>query len=131
MKKTSPRNDRPPALEWMVAALGFVLVLAALGFLLHDAVEGDSSPPHLRVEAGTPVSKGENHLVPFTLHNEGGRNAANVLVEGTLISGGATETSSAAIGYAPAKSKAEGGLIFTRDPALGELRLRAVGFEEP
>lgn len=117
--------------EWIAAAAGLTLLLGALGFLIHDALQ-DGGPPDIAVVAESiqPVTSG--FLVQIRAINHGGATAGRVLIEGTLLESSARiESSQATIGYLPLRSERRAGLFFTRDPRRFDLRLRATGYEVP
>jgi uncharacterized protein (TIGR02588 family) len=121
-----------PVTEWIVAALGFMLVAGTIGYLVWLATSRDESPPDVRVVADGVVALQDGWLVQFRAANAGGQAAAEVLIEGELAGpDGPIETSEATIDYLPPRSEREGGLIFSRDPRQHEMRLRAKGYVDP
>ncbi len=132
-KNEKTQRQEIPALEWLAAITGFILVAATIGYLIFSAVTQEDSPPKLVIE-NYDISKIESgYLVKFTLSNNGENNAAEVSVEGE-VSGGEneTETSAVTIDYAPAHSKREGALLFTKEPKKDEnFKIRAVGYKKP
>jgi uncharacterized protein (TIGR02588 family) len=121
-----------PVAEWIVAALGAVLVAGTIGYLVWLAASRDETPPDVHVVADGVVALRDGWLVKFRAANVGGQAAAEVLVEGELAGeGGPLETSEATIDYLPPGSEREGGLFFGRDPRRHELRLRAKGYVNP
>lgn len=125
--------DAIPVWSWLAAAVGMVLVLASTGFLLYEALAGDSSPPEFVIEETDPVvPSGTGHLVRFRVVNRGGSPAAGLMVEGTLEEGATTvETSSLTIDYVPSHSARQGGLFFSEDPRKFDLKIRALGYMQP
>lgn len=124
--------QRPPALEWVVAALGALLVSGAIAYLLFYALARDGAPPDVRLVAERVVELPESWLVQFRAFNEGGEAAARLEIEGTLEGpSGPIETSVATLDHLPPRSGRTGGLFFSRDPRGFELRLRAKGYAEP
>lgn len=127
------QQQKTPALEWLAAIIGFILVSGAIGYLIFSAVTQDDSPPKLVIE-NYDISKIESgYLVKFTLSNDGENNAAEVAVEGEIKeSETETETSAVTIDYAPAHSKREGALLFTKEPIKDKnFKIRAVGYKKP
>ncbi len=121
-----------PVWEWIIAAVGFTLVLGAVGTTFYRATTEDKTPPQLEVKVDSIEQSGVGHLVKFTLKNTGNQTAAAVAVEGELKNGTETaETSSAALAYSPANSKRRGGLFFTKNPRQFDLQIRVTGYEEP
>ena len=104
-------------LEWTVAALSAAMVLALVGFLLHDALTRSPSPPDLDVRSDSVVSVGAGYLVAVTVSNGGGRTAASVQLRGELLQGDSVlETSEAVLDYVPVGAHRHAGLQFELDP---------------
>lgn len=125
-------QERPPRSEWIVAGIGFVIVLAVLGVLTYEAALGGESPPSIvnQVVAVKPVSEG--YLVQVEVRNRGGETTAGLVLEGTLTEGEReVETSEATLDYVPGRSTREAGLFFTENPQRYRLELRALGYQEP
>lgn len=126
------RDQKTPVLEWLVAAIGMILVTGLIGFLLYKTATKNDSPPNLSVESGAIVTTESGYLLKFSLVNNGEEQAADVTVEGKLTRGGEeAETSSVTIAYAPSHSKREGGLFFTKNPQEFQLQIRATGYSAP
>lgn len=131
-KISAKQTNKTPALEWLVAAIGFIVVIGTLGFLLFDAVTEQDTPPQIIVEAKEIVPTQNGFLVKLEIENKGDNHASEVEVEGKLMQGEQEkETSSVAIGYAPSHSKRQGGMFFTENPKDFELKLRVLGYAKP
>ncbi len=118
--------------EWIVAAVGLILVLGTIGLTLHRAMTEESTPPKLEIVVDSQQPSGDGYLVRFTVKNSGDQTAAAVAIEGELKNGADTaETSSATLTYSPAHSIRHGGLYFTKNPQNFNLQIRATGYEEP
>ena len=121
-----------PVTEWVVAAIGAVLVAGVIGWLVWLATMRDERPPDVRVVEVGVVALQDGWLVKFRAANAGAQAAAELLIEGELVGPeGAIETSEATVDYLPPGSEREGGLIFSRDPRRHEVRLRAKGYVHP
>lgn len=117
---------------WLLAAAGGLLVAAVLGYLLSLHFGRDLSPPELGVRVTGVSASRPGHLVRSSVCNHGGQAAAQVRVEGRLVTaGGEEELSKATLDYAPGGSERKGELFSAADPRAGELRLRATGCAEP
>lgn len=126
------RNQKTPALEWLIAAVGLILVGGTICFLIYQAVTDKNTPPDLAVSADSVVKIENGYLVKFSMYNKGDDNAADVVVEGKITQNGEDlETSSVTIDYAPSHSKREGGLFFDRNPNDFEFKIRALGYKKP
>lgn len=118
--------------EWVVAALGLLILASTVGFLLYQALARPHVPPAIELNVDEVTEFVGGYRVSFTAHNIGTRTAANVTVEGRLLSATETvEASQVTLGYVPGRSSEGGGLFFTLDPRDHRLELRALGYEEP
>ena len=126
------QSDAIPIWEWIVGAIGFLLVASVIGLLLYQALEGDQTPPDVRLSVDSLVQTANGYLVKITAINQGGSTAEGVIVEGVLRSGaGPLEQSQTTIEYLPPRSQKRAGLFFSRDPRQFELQVRPLGYEEP
>ena len=132
--KAKDRQPRQaiPLLEWIVAALGVLLVGGAIAFLLYHSATRGQTPPDIRVSAEQVLDLAHGYVVQFRARNEGGSAAAEVTIEGELVGpDGATERGETVLDYLPPRSDRTGALLFNGDPREGELRLRATGYAKP
>jgi uncharacterized protein (TIGR02588 family) len=114
------------------AAIGLMIVLAALALLLIESVRGSVSPPHIRFSVLAVEAQEGGYLVRLRITNRGGSTAAQLVVEGALTPpDGATQRSQITLDYVPARSVRAAGLFFTSDPSKGHLAVRAIGYQEP
>jgi uncharacterized protein (TIGR02588 family) len=124
--------QRTAVVEWIAAALGFVMTLAVLGYAVLEGLEGEEAPPALSVTAGAATRTGHGFIAPVTVSNASKATAAAVEVSGRLeIAGRPVEERRATFAYVPGEGQATGGLVFEGDPRAGRLTLRAEGYEEP
>ena len=134
MKEDGQQREPGQVSPWerVLAGVGGLLVAGMLGYLGLEAARGDRSPPDLRVRVQeVRAQDGGGFLVRFSVHNAGGRTAAQVRVRGEPASpgGAAAEASETVLDYVPAHSERGGGLLFQEQPR--GLTLRAVGYAEP
>ncbi len=121
-----------PLLEWLVGAIGLVLVLATLGYLAYAGWTNTLSPPKIQTKMQSISPNGDGYLVIFNVVNTGGETAAGVTVEGTLHNGNQeVERSTATIDYVPDHSTRGGGLFFKQNPAQFHFELKAIGYANP
>jgi uncharacterized protein (TIGR02588 family) len=119
-------------LEWTVFAIGLVLVLATLGYLVREAAVGREGPPEIVVELGPPTAASTGYLVPVRLRNVGATTAEDVVVPIVLeLPDGTREESELNLAFLPRESKREGWVSFREHPGRGKLRVGAVAFEVP
>jgi len=124
-------SEHTSLLEWVVAAIGLVLVVSAVWVMLAEA-RRERTPPDIAVRADSVHAlPGGGFLVRFTAHNRGRETAAEVEIVGELRDAAGTATSRVRLDYLPGESRRGGGLLFARDPGTGTLVLRAEGYREP
>jgi hypothetical protein len=76
-----------PVWEWIVAAIGLVLVASVIGFLLYEAIAGSRLPPDVKLSVDSVVQIRNGFLAKITAVNEGGITAEGVDIEGELKRG--------------------------------------------
>lgn len=131
-KKSGEQSAGTTFWEWIIAAVGLILVAATIGLTVYRATTEEKTPPKLEVIVDSIEPSGDGFLVRFLVKNTGNQTASAVAIEGELKNDGeTTETSSATLTYSPAHSERRGGLYFTRQLDLSNLQIRATGYEEP
>lgn len=126
------RPPEIPALEWVISGIGLVIVAAAIGVLLYEAIAGDKSPPDVKLNVQSIAQRESGFLVKVRAENIGGEPAAQVDVSAELVEQGkVVETNGTQFDHLPPRSEKEAGVFFKRDPRQGEIRLRAHGYQEP
>lgn len=130
---SSERQEAPPSrAEWLVAAIGLVLLVASLGYLVYDALAGNGAPPSPQVRATGIERQGDRFLVRVQVANESRATAADLRVEGELRRGAeVVERSETQFPFLPGQSVREGGLFFRHDPRALELVLSARSYQKP
>jgi len=115
------------------AAIGLVLLLATIAFLVRDGVVRRRTPyPALGVSVDTVVATAGGTVVRVRVRNDGGVAAANVRVEGVLHGArGVEERAETAVDFVPPGAPREAGLVFAADPRAGRLDVRATAFDIP
>lgn len=131
-EKAGARQKEIPIWEWIIAAVGLILVLGSISLTVYRAFTEGSTPPIISISVDA-ISQTENgFLVGFSVKNTGYQTAADLNIEGVLKNGEKTEeTSTMTFTYAPANSSRQGGLFFTRNPNELELQIRAMGYSVP
>ena len=119
-------------LEWIVFAVGLVLVVFTLAYLIYAGVTMGDEAPSLEVRLGTPEQQPHNFIVPITVINHGDETAAGVQIEVVMESGGEEKArSELEIPFVPRRSKREGWVTFDQDPRTSQLKARVLGYEKP
>jgi uncharacterized protein (TIGR02588 family) len=119
-------------LEWTVFAIGLVLVLATLGFLVRESIVDAGGPPEVVARLGEARPSASGYLIPVEVANIGQSTAEDVLVPIFLdLPDGEREEAELNIAFLPRDSKRNGWVSFRDDPRRGTLRLGAIAFEVP
>lgn len=118
--------------EWVLAAVGLLLVLATVGYLVHDALFASSAPPAPVARVYRVQAQDGQYLVEIEVHNAGQATAASLSVVGRLRQGsGVVEEARTEFDYLPAGSTRRAGLFFRHDPGRYQLELGAESYQEP
>jgi uncharacterized protein (TIGR02588 family) len=125
------RTGTTTPLEWLVAAIGLCVVLAALSVLVHQTMKGGDGPPAIVTEVVEVRQVGETYMVELRVENRGERTAGQLKIQGQVATpDGPAETSDTVIDYLPPHSTRPVTLLFTRDPGSA-LTVRPVSFTDP
>ena len=132
-ERNEAQGERTPLLEWVAGAVGATLTLTLIGFLGWEAWTSPGDvPPDVTVRLEAVLPAGEGFVARIVAANGSPETAAAVEVEGVLSrDGDEVETAGATLDYVPGNSEKRGGLFFSEDPREGDLRLRALGYQEP
>lgn len=119
-------------LEWMVFAIGLVLVVFTIVYLIYAGATMGEEPPSLEVRLGVPAVGRSNFIVPVTVFNHGDKTAVGVHIEVVMESQGEEkERGEIEIAFVPRRSKKEGWVAFEEDPRSAQLKARVLGYEKP
>ncbi len=131
-KKGKSKNTEPPVWEWILAAIGLVLVGAVIGTALYKAVIQEQSPPGFVASVESIAIVPNGYMVAFRLRNVGTQTAAGLQLEANLENAGQiVETSTVELAYVPGGSERSGGLFFSKDPNSHSIKIRVLGYENP
>lgn len=118
--------------EWVVFAVGLVLVAAALSYLVYEGATMGDAPPSIEVRLGAPEQRPHNFIVPVTVINHGDKTASGVKIEVVSESGGQeTARGELEIPFLPRHATREGWVTFEQDPRTSQLKARVLGYENP
>jgi uncharacterized protein (TIGR02588 family) len=119
-------------LEWSVFAVGLVLVLGTLGFLVRESFEAAGGPPEVVARLGPPRAAAGGFMVPVEVGNTGQATAEGVQVTVILeLPQSEREEAVLDIAFLPRDSRRNGWVTFQSDPGRGSLRLGPIAFEVP
>ncbi len=121
-----------PVLEWLIAAVGLILVIGTIGFMMYKGLTSKDKPPDFTTKIDRIDTVNSGYIIVFKLVNVGEQTAAGVNVEGELKNGTeSVEKSDVTFDYAPSTSETEGGLFFKNDPKQYQMEIRAKGYIKP
>ncbi|RYZ57815.1 MAG: hypothetical protein EOP07_08820 [Proteobacteria bacterium] len=130
--KQAELSESTPALEWIFAISGVVLVVMMLSFIGYNALKEDETPPEIVITSKAIKANGSGFLMQIMVENNGATTAAALNVEGKLMDGEKEiEASTLTFDYLPAHSRREGGFFFAKDPRSFKVELRPLGYQEP
>ena len=117
-KKSAPAATRP-MLQWLMAAVGAVVTLTAIGIVVWEAVQ-PTAPPALsaRIVAVDVTAAGQ--VATVRVQNDGDDTAAAVDIEGVL----GDQTATATLDYVPAHGHARAYLRFDGDPRAATVAVK-------
>jgi uncharacterized protein (TIGR02588 family) len=114
--------------EYAVGALGGLLVMGLVAFLLYQAIVRDSSP-EVSVEVTRVEAAGAGYAVHIEVRNDGGTTAEGVMVSGQLTrQGRQVGQASTTVSYVPPDSMRTATLVFSEDPRDGRLTVGVQGY---
>lgn len=118
--------------EWIVFALGLILVFSTLGYLIYAGASMGHEPPSLEVRLGTPEQRQFNFIVPVTVINHGDETAEGVRIEVVMESGGEVKAQGEFdVPFLPRHATREGWVTFEQDPRTAQLKARVRGYQRP
>lgn len=131
-KEQEGQNNETPLSEWLVAALGLVLVVATVIFLLYQAFVAEVPPPDIRFAVEETVETSTGFLTRVSVHNEGGKTVSALTVTAELKRDGTVlESSDVTLDYVPAHSTRQVGFFFAENPNDYDLNVQAGGYQSP
>ncbi len=119
--------------EWIVFAVGLMLVVGTLAYLAYDAMTVGDAPPSIEIRVGAPLERPHNYVIPVSITNHGDLTAEGVHIEVALESGGAeTERSEFDVAFLPRRATRQGWVAFQTDPRTAQkINARVLGYEKP
>jgi len=120
-------------LEWAVAALGALLLVAAVAYLGWHGLTREAGPPDLVIEEVSRGTGQGGHRVAVRVRNVGRGAAAAAVVSGELLEegGAVAEEAETQLDYVAIGSARQAWLVFSEDPARYALKLRVKGMARP
>lgn len=128
-KKNATSNTPRTSAEWVSLIVSILLLAGVVGIVLALWLNSSDAPARFRVERGTPRNEAGQFYLPIKVTNEGDTTGAQVMVEGKLKVNEKEETAATTFDFIPARSTAEGILIFASEPGSAEVRV--ISYQEP
>jgi uncharacterized protein (TIGR02588 family) len=119
--------------EWTIFALGLLLILTTLGYLIYAGVTRGSDPAQLSVKLEEATPKANRFLIPVLVTNTGDTTAEDVHVAVLLrTADGKEERAELQFPHVPRHARRRGWVSFETDPAKGtKLEGIIMGYREP
>lgn len=120
-------------LEWLIFAIGFILLASTLGYLVYDAATIHDAPPQIVVTVGESKQSIQDFVVPVSVTNQGDQTAEDVQIEVVLEKPDHQEESASfQIAFLPRRAIRKGWVTFETDPRTAKrIKARAVGYQQP
>ena len=114
-------------------ALGLVLILITLGYLIYAELTRGSDPAQLSVKLGEAKPNANRFLLPVLVSNHGDTTAEDVHITVLLrTSGGQEERAELQFPHVPRQSRRRGWVTFQTEPTKGmKLEGIVMGYREP
>ena len=129
---TGPRGRT--AAERTTLAISIILIAALVALVTYVSITGGSEPPivEARPLLGEIRSEGDSYFLPVAVTNREGRTAEEVLIQAELVGGdGSSEETEFTLDFLAGGETREGTVVFTTDPAAGELTIDVASFQQP
>lgn len=120
-------------LEWIVFAVGFILVFCTIGYLIYAGASKGNEPPSIEVRLGKAQQRQFNFAVPVSVINHGDETAEGVRVEVVMMETGGEEKARGEldVAFLPGHATREGWVTFEQDPRTSQLKARVLGYQRP
>jgi uncharacterized protein (TIGR02588 family) len=122
-RKAENENTSRSTAEWVSLAVALLILTGIVGVVVVLWLGPQENPARFRIERGLVRTVNGHHYLSFFVFNDGDETARNVRVEGLLRGNGKEERTETIFDYVPGRTKEEGVLIFTADPAEAVLRV--------
>lgn len=122
-----PVHESIPVAEWIVAAIGGLLVIASFAFLVYRAVV-EQERPSFEIEIEAVHSSEHYNSVTISVHNVGGQPVADLIVRAT---GDKPESPVVTVDFVPAKSSRRVTFVFDKATEISRLSFAVESFTEP
>ncbi|PZU96263.1 MAG: hypothetical protein DCF32_21840 [Leptolyngbya sp.] len=115
--------------EWFSLGISLTLLSAVVATVASLWLKPSLKPAEFTVKPGEVRPANDHYYLPITITNEGDATAAEVTVEGTLETTSPEEVAATTFDFIPARSQAEGVLIFSEEPSTASVRV--ISYQKP
>ncbi len=120
-------RDNIPIMEWIVAAIGGLLVIASFGFLVYRAVV-EREPPSFEFTIEKVERLRQQSAATVSIRNNGGQPVADLRVQAI---GGQEQSTEVVVDYVPAKSSRRVTFVFDKSTVASEIKFLVDSFTKP
>jgi uncharacterized protein (TIGR02588 family) len=128
-KKAAKGNPPRTRAEWVSLIISILLLAGVVGMVVSLWLSSSNRPARFRVDRGAIRNEAGHYYLPIRITNEGGTTGAQVTVEGKIKGAEGEESASTTFDFIPARSSAEGILIFSGEPGSAEVRVTS--YQQP
>ncbi len=115
--------------EWISLGISLTLLAGVVATVVSVWLNPSLKPAEFTVERGQVRAANGHYYLPVTIKNEGDATAAEVTVEGTLDTTSPEEIATTTFDFVPARSDAEGVLIFSQEASGATVRV--ISYQKP
>ena len=132
-KKSSEEEFQKNKLEWSVFAVSSLLLLGLIAYLCYETFTHKPSPPDLEVSYSKDSSKHNPFAYKIYLKNNGEETAEDVMIEASVLKADSVlEKSELQIAFSPKRSKREGWINFSINPAEADsINVKVMSYKKP
>jgi uncharacterized protein (TIGR02588 family) len=128
---TSEIKD-PTWIEWATGMISAILVIVMIGWVAWQALTEEEQEPKFTVAVTEKGAVEGGYRVTFDVSNTATKTASAVVVRGEILDGSnSVESADVTFDYVPGGSKSSGAVLFSQDPGVRPLRIRAIGYTDP
>jgi uncharacterized protein (TIGR02588 family) len=130
-----PKSD-VPLIQWIVAGIALVVVLASFGVVAYAGLARDDDQPAIEARIDSVSAGAVGYQVHVTVTNRGGGAAMDVQVQATGTDHSAAAAALGALSplrfdYLPGGSSATGMFVVPADPRTTGLQVEVASYRQP
>ncbi len=131
-KKSDSGEFQKNRLEWSVFAISSILLCGLIAYLCYETFTHKPSAPDLQVTYAKDSTAHNPYSYRIYLENHGGETAEDVMIEASLLNNDSVmERSELQIAFSPKRSKREGWINFSINPATADsIQVRVLSYKK-